>query len=236
MTSVLLAVPCYNNVLHAPTALSIIEVLSACYEAQIRVDLLVTHGESAITRGRSNMAAAFLRSDCDTLAFLDADVAISGEDFVRLVRLKKPIRGAAVSLKTLDHTESLSVFKDGKRLSRQELVMRGEADLRRIAKEKNIENVTAVTCEPVEVDYLGGALMLIERDVIDTLSRLYAYLRYQDPIAGPGVHLFEEIVTGGKLLSEDFAFCHRARDKGFSVWCDPTIKVSHFEGRSSWRF
>ena len=211
--SVLLAMPCYAGQMTVPAFFSIMSILEASQRENIEVDVLVTHGESAITRGRSNMASAFMRSRCDTLAFLDADIGISGDDFFKLVKLDKPIRGAAVNVKTLDRTESLSCFKGGIRQIRANM-----------------------PAEPFEVDYLGGSVMLIERDVIDQLSRLFAYLRYNDPIAGEGVHLFEEIVTGGALLSEDYAFCHRARDKAFTVWCDPSVIVSHYEGRVAWRF
>jgi hypothetical protein len=210
---VLLAMPCYAGQMTVHGFFSIMSILEACGRADIEIDLLITHGESAITRGRSNMAAKFLGTGFDTLAFLDADIGISGDDFVKLVEIKKPIRGAAVNLKTLDHTESLSCFKDGQRVQR-----------------------ATMPKEPFQVDYLGGSVMLIERDVVDTLSHLYAYLKYQDPIAGEGVHLFQEIVTGGILLSEDYAFCHRARDKSFTVWCDPSVVVSHYEGRMAWRF
>ena len=211
--SVLLAMPCYAGQMTVHGFFSIMSILEACGKAGVEIDLLVTHGESAITRGRSNMAATFLRTQYDTLAFLDADIGISGDDFVRLVRLKRPIRGAAVNLKTLDHTESLSVFRHRGRVPR--------------------ELMPAI---PFEVDYLGGSVMLIEREVIEKMSARCVTLWYTDPIAGAGVHLFQEIVDGGALLSEDYAFCRRARDHGFSVWCDPTVVVSHYEGRMAWRF
>ena len=225
--SVLLAMPCYSGLMTVHGFFSIMSILEACGKAGIEIDLLVTHGESAITRGRSNMAATFLRTQYDTLAFLDADIGISGDDFVRLVKLKKPIRGAAVNLKTLDHTESLSVFKNGKRLTRDELfndsfAVGGQGYL--------------VTGEPVEVDYLGGSVMLIEREVIEVLTRAHHELDYVDPINGLGTHLFREIVSDSVLWSEDYSFCARARANGFSVWCDPAVVVSHFEGRMAWRF
>lgn len=214
--SVLLAMPCYRGDMNVAAFFSIMSIVETCNREGVEIDLLVTHGESAITRGRSNMAAAFLRSRARTLAFLDADIGISGDDFLSLVRLNKPVRGAAVNLKTLDRTESLSVFKAGRRLTRKEMF---------------------AARAPLEVDYLGGSVMLIDRDVIGTLSKVHAKtLGYRDPIGGVGVHLFAEIVEAGALLSEDYAFCRRAREAGFSVWCDPTIIVSHFEGRMAWRF
>lgn len=229
--SVLLAVPCYGSMLHCQTALSIVSILHACGANGVEVDLLVTAGESAITRGRSNMAATFLRTHHDTLAFLDADCALSGDDFLRLLALDRPVRGAAVSLKTLDHAEMLSCYLDGERLTRHKLLNLGMFVSH---PDQVAENIA--TNQPVRVDYLGGAAMMIEREVLLALWKKHPELEYEDPINGPGVHVFQELVLEGALLTEDYSFCRRARDAGFTIWCDPAVMVSHFEGRMAWRF
>lgn len=184
-------------------------IVALCDRAAIDCNLLVVEGEAAITRGRSNLAATFLRQHYQTFAMIDADILIEPEDFLRLLRLNKSVRGAAVCLKTKDHSESLNVYKDGRRLARSDM-----------------------GSEPLEVDLLGGAVMLIEREVIEDLSKIDA-LRYTDPIIGEAAHIFGERIVDKTLLSEDFSFCHLAREHGFSVWIDPTVKVSHF-GPCSW--
>jgi GT2 family glycosyltransferase len=50
------------------------------------------------------------------------------------------------------------------------------------------------------------------------------------------VHLFHEIIHERQLLSEDYAFCHRARECGLPIFCDPSVIVDHYEGRMAWRF
>ena len=185
-------------------------IASLCSDEGIDVGYLVVDGEAAITRGRSNLAATFLREYHDTLAFIDSDIHIEPADFLKLLRLNKPVRGAAVCLKTPDHSESLNAYKDDERIKRADM-----------------------PDKPFEVDLIGGAVMLIERDVIEKLSEIEE-LKYTDPINGPGAHIFAEQIVDGALLSEDFSFCHRAREHGFSVWCEPSIKVSHF-GPSFWR-
>ena len=35
------------------------------------------------------------------------------------------------------------------------------------------------------------------------------------------------MVTPEGMIGEDFLFCDRARDAGFEVWVDPTIKLGH---------
>lgn len=189
---------------------SLVGILDLCARDGIDCNLLTVEGEAAITRGRSNLAATFLGTDYQTMAFLDADILIEPEDFLKLLRLDRPVRGAAVCLKTKDHSESLNVYSFGKRVKRDKM-----------------------PAEPFAVDYIGAAVMLIEREVIEKLSEIES-LKYVDPINGPGTHIFAEQIVDKALLSEDFSFCHRAREYGFSVWCDPSIKVSHF-GPSSWR-
>jgi hypothetical protein len=189
---------------------SLLGIAQLCGAEGVELDVLVTGGESAITRGRSNLAATFLRTERKTFAMLDADISIEPEDFLRLLRLEKPIRGAAVALKTPTHEESLSCWKDGRQVKRAEM-----------------------PAEPFEVDYLGGAVMLIEREVIEALSADLS-LRYVDPIAGEGSHIFAEVIVDQALLSEDYAFCHRARQAGFSIWVDGSVIVGH-KGPCEWR-
>lgn len=208
--SVLVAVPCYAGLLNVATFNSLFGIAQLCGARGIELDILATAGESAITRGRSNLAATFLRTDRKTLAMIDADIQIEPEDFLRLVELDKPIRGAAVCLKTADHSECLSCYRGGRRVRRADM-----------------------PAEPFEVEYLGGAVMLVEREVIETLSAIPQF-RYVDPVNGEGAHIFWERIVDGALLSEDYSFCSLAREMGFSVWCDPAIKVTHY-GTGAWR-
>lgn len=202
--SVLIATPCYGGLLTVNLFRSLVGIADLCGKEGINLNFLIVAGESAITRGRSNLAATFLRdTDYRTLAMIDADITINPVDFLKLLRLDKPIRGAAVPLKTLDHSESLSCYQGGRRVQRLNMPP-----------------------EPFKVDYLGGAVMLIEREVIESLSAI-PELQYEDPINGKGAHIFHEMIVDGALLSEDYAFCHRAREGGFSVWCEPSVIVGH---------
>ena len=208
--SVLIATPCYGGVLTVGLFRSLMGIADLCTAESIDANFLVVEGEAAITRGRSNLAATFLGTGYQTFAMIDADIMIEPEDFLRLLRMDKPIRGAAVCLKTADHSELLNVYSYGKRVNRAKM-----------------------PAEPFAVDYMGAAVMLIEREVIEKLSEIDE-LKYEDPINGPGCHIFAEQIVDGVLLSEDFSFVKRARDHGFSTWCHPDIIVSHF-GPSSWR-
>ncbi len=43
----------------------------------------------------------------------------------------------------------------------------------------------------------------------------------------PWFHVILE-PSGKVAISEDAWFCRQAREAGFSIWCDPTIKVEHY--------
>lgn len=210
---VLVAMPCYGGQLHVAGQRTLLGIKDAAYSSGIDIEFLVVQGESAITRGRSNICATFLAGDWDVLAMLDADILLEADDFLRLLALDRPVRGAAVALKTLDMSECLSAFVNGEQVTR-----------------------ATMPKEPFEVHYLGGSVLLIERFVLNEMAEHYeAELGYDDPINGPGVHLFCEIVQQRTLLSEDYAFCYRARECGFRIWCDPRVIVTHFDGRVGWR-
>ena len=60
--SVLIAVPCYGSVMHYQTALSLVHIRDVLARERIVSDLLIVQGESAITRGRSNIVAFIFRA------------------------------------------------------------------------------------------------------------------------------------------------------------------------------
>lgn len=65
-----------------------------------------------------------------------------------------------------------------------------------------------------EIMFSAGGCMLIKREVIEKLVN-----KYQVPNL--------PMIYKREYLSEDFAFCKRARDEGYKIWVLPTIKLAH---------
>jgi len=63
-----------------------------------------------------------------------------------------------------------------------------------------------------EVEWVGGAFMLIRRRVIDRIGGLD---------------------TSFFFYGEDVEFCHRARKHHWKIWYDPTVSIVHLGGASS---
>ena len=63
-----------------------------------------------------------------------------------------------------------------------------------------------------EVQYTGGAGLLIHRDVFDAIEPPW----FNHGIGSEGIH-----------FSDDAYFCHRAREAGFKIFCDTSVTLAH---------
>lgn len=62
-------------------------------------------------------------------------------------------------------------------------------------------------------DALGTGFLLIKTDVFREVKQ---------------PHFWYKIFDNGMVeMSVDWWFCEKAREKGYEVWCDPTIKIGH---------
>lgn len=64
-----------------------------------------------------------------------------------------------------------------------------------------------------ECGSLGGGLMLIKCDVFKKISQPWYGYVWND--------------NGSIKESNDWYFCHKAKDSGFKIWCDPEVKAKH---------
>ncbi len=82
-----------------------------------------------------------------------------------------------------------------------------------------------------ETIYVATGFMLIKREVIEKMNEHYhdeLNFRYQDDPSL--VHLFHPIIDddeGRLFLTEDFAFCKRARDIGFKCYMSKRFELPH---------
>ena len=85
--SILVCTPCYAGMLTVGYFRGFMDIGAQANAAGIEVNFLVTEGESLVSRARNNMVATFLHGgDWETLAFIDADIEMQGEDFLKLAR------------------------------------------------------------------------------------------------------------------------------------------------------
>lgn len=176
--------------------------------------------DALIGRSRSIMTTEFLSTDADVMVIIDDDIVYEPADFWKIVEGARETRsvygGAYVTRSTTPHITSR--FIPG-----QELVF-AQGPARR----------------PVEFQYLATGFWAMHRDLVEamcdtTFADAYGGHRVEKVELGadrPFYPFFMPFVTceeDGRLhyLSEDWAFCNRAKQLGFKVWVDQSIILIH---------
>ena len=195
--------------------------------------------EAQIHRARSLLADLFVQSDCTHLLFVDADIDFAAADIFAMIsatttRPDCAILGAAVPRRTVNWPQVARAAERG-------LAKENAADLARFAGDfalsfLNADQRFALT-DLVELSQLGTGLMLIRRDVVETLGARHPELAFRtDARDRQGTGVREEVHalflpeidrSSGLMLSEDYAFCRRARDAGFRIWLAPWVRTTH---------
>ena len=196
----LFATPAYGAFVTAPHFRSCLKLSQALWAGGLPNDWLVAWNESLITRGRNVMAAAFLKSDWSHLFWLDSDIDFEPEDIAKVWNLGADVGVGFYTMKRPD--KPLSAWKDGKLL--------------------RIEDCPK---EPFEVDLAGTGCMCIKREVLETVAKTCEVAQGED---GPYAAMFMDPIHKGVQESEDYFFCRKAREAGFKIIGDPTVKLGHW--------
>lgn len=164
-------------------------------------------GDSLVARARNRLAAAFMRSDCTHLLFLDTDLIFSVDHIRRL----------------LSHDQCVVAG----------LYPKKQDDLAWVCN--TLPGVPPRADGLQEVRYAGTGCLLIKRSVLDRMIEMLPGIEY-DPDDGdePGVKwdFFATGVLQGKdgrrrYLSEDWYFCQRVQDLGLPVYMDTEVVLKH---------
>jgi GT2 family glycosyltransferase len=86
-------------------------------------------------------------------------------------------------------------------------------------KDGRYHNIMEVPDKPFQCDSVATGFMLIKKKVIDA---------FRDQLKVKAENPFDFMRRDAEFeLGEDMAFCKRAKDLGFEIWCDPTIELLH---------
>lgn len=202
----MIGLPAYDHKVGVKMAISLMKLGQMVLEHGIDIQVNSVCGCSVVTRARNMIAEQFLKSDCEHLLFIDADMTFEPEDVLRLLvwnQEKGIVAGAyearkegKVYILTLDSKDN-AVIMDDMGLVRAKRAATG--------------------------------FMMIQKQVFTKLAELHPEWLHKDN-ADPTkiLHAFFDFAcTPEGYVGEDFLFCQRAIDAGFEVWIDPTIKLGH---------
>lgn len=157
--------------------------------------------DSLAPRARNTAAAAFLKSDCDYLLFIDADIHFNAEHIANILEGDEPIVCGVYFLK--DETGE-----------RKPCLVHIKGDEGRMLEGR------------VKVARSGTGFMRIHRSVFEKMIESGIAPAYGNH--GSQQHDFFQVgVRNGEYLSEDWTFCDNARALGIDVLIDTRVVLWH---------
>jgi hypothetical protein len=201
----MIGLPAYDHKVGVKMAVSLMKLAQKVQEHGITIQVSSICGCSVVTRARNLIAYEFLQSDCDSLMFIDSDMTFEPDAVIRLLAWNqtKPIVAGAYEAR-----------KEGK--------------IYILSLEGDAENVHMDKMGLVKAHRVATGFMMIQRRVFETLRDKHPEYAHKDTNSDNILHSFFDFkVTPEGYIGEDFLFCDRAREAGFSVWVDPTIALGH---------
>jgi len=216
--SLYIATPCHGGQVRAEYMMSVVATMRECAPRGVSVELGMVPDESLLPRARNVMVSQFLKSKCDSMLFIDADMAWKPEAVLRLLAWSQSWEKAVVGAAGVRRSDPPSFCVNFKEAAGQ-----------------SIKICPDTGC--VSLRHLGTGFILIRREAIEKLIRLHPELTYEETDRqgrSTGAHhaLFMMHMEGGHSYSEDYRFCDLWRQAGGEVWADPTIALEHIGTKS----
>jgi len=192
----------------------------------IAYDIEIMNGCSIISLGRSVMFSKALADPNWThMMWIDDDIGWKPEDIMALLIHDKDIVGGSYPKRSYPIQRTHTPFNN------KNFYLQSE---KKGYEDEYIE----------EIKYLPTGFMMLTRKVCEDMAKKYAHLKfefgdlntkrdypYYDVFGCFPYHDPEEPEktegTNGYYLTEDYAFCQRARDIGYSIYLSKKISLSH---------
>lgn len=162
------------------------------------VIVMATEGYTT-AENRNYLAVQALRENADYLMMVDDDMTFPKDTLEKLLAVEQGIVGVASNSRALPLSTTVS---------------RMDAEGNYVHPDTLTEEEKELPKEPFKAYGVGGGVILIDTNVFRVIDRPW-FLFTPDP------------VTGQMLIGEDQYFCNRAKEKGYEIWCDPTITIGH---------
>lgn len=131
------------------------------------------------------------------IIWIDSDIAWNPEDFIKLYESDKDIISGAYLLATGE-------------------VPAYEKILGSAMQFEQVKNMT----EPIQVAATGFGFIAIKSGIFEKMTRPWFQATEVTEVRDGTEYKYN-------ILGEDLAWCYRAKDLGYEIWLDPTIKVGH---------
>jgi len=206
--SIFIALPAYDFKVSLKLAISLARFTQVAGKHGISVHMGSICGCSVVSRARNLLVKDMIDSDATDLLFIDSDINFEPDDIFRLMAWGADPKKGIVAGVPRTRSENKVYIADLDYDENGELTMNGMG----LVRGKRV----------------ATAFMLIRREVFEQMMAAHPEWVYKDQRSDRMIPcLFDFKLTEEGYIGEDFLFCDRARDLGFEVWIDPTIKLGH---------
>jgi hypothetical protein len=183
--------------------------LAASYKAMPHLMLLQAESSALLNLARTNNVRNFLASEAEYAITIDSDMAWEPDAILRLVKTAKEKNAKVVSGLTFMHQKGRVVPH-----AYAYVPHNGSTVLAPYA-------VLPTNSEAFTVEAVGGACLLVHRDVYETVRKM---------VKGTTAYYWQEEVYSPKsddMKGEDLVFSERIKAAGFDIWYEPRAIFMH---------
>lgn len=193
------AVPAYDGLLNLETVGGIVGSVAHLSRHGILNQTCLLRGGTLIDMARNQIVNGFLKSDCDTLIFIDADIAFDWEGMLRLLAFscRYPLVMGAYQ----------------KRSEPVEFPIRVDGPI-------NKDGL-------LPVSGIGLGFCAIKRMVFEELDKHNPVTYDNKDGGGLTQAYFRSVQEGGKYIGEDIYFFRKCKEAGIQPMLDPHIELGH---------
>jgi len=211
-----------------------------CAKHDIPLRYYFLFNESLIQRARNYIVDEFMRSDCTHLLFVDADIGFNPRDALALlaIQVSEPEKYDIVCG---PYPKKTIAWEKVSRAAAQGFDKESPFALEQFTSDFVFNPVRGMKqfklSEPVEVKEAGTGFMLITKEALLKYRDTYPEFSYKpDHVRTDNFDGSREITAffdcvidpeSKRYLSEDYFFCHKAREAGLSVWMCPWMQINH---------
>lgn len=198
------AIPAYDGKLNIKTAFALAQLMPKAMQLGVSIYLSDLSNCSIITMARNALVHEFLKTDATELLFIDADVVVKPDDVLRLMAQSgdKDITAGAYPRRAKDQKFFADLYTD----DNGDLEFDGSL---------------------MRVKRAPTGFMLIQRHVIEQMVFSHPEWIYEKSPEEKMSAVFDFAIVDGKYVGEDYLFCDRATQMGFTVHIDVDISLPH---------
>jgi hypothetical protein len=221
MIHIKLATPMYQGECSGHFMESVLNLFNECHKRNISLSWNFLFNESLIARGRNILVNNLFEGDATHLLFVDSDMKFSPLDIIGMIEADKDVIAAVCPRKEINWTKLKQAIKNN-----DSEIEKRCGNFNFVPLEINTD-ITVSKYEPLEVARAGTGVMLIKKQVFDTLKPYVKTFKSQE-----GKNIFEyfktEIDDNGLFFGEDYYFCELYKKHGGKIFVAPWTDVGHF--------